>query len=91
MNQTISHPPFNWDGRPYHSLDSWLKKKYHAKVYKLSLDGQMTCPNRDGTLGNRGCIFCSAGGSGEFSVKYQDTSSIARQIQVAKGLVARKG
>ncbi len=56
-----------WEGRPYHSLNAWLKQRFGTKVYKLALDGGMTCPNRDGTLGNRGCIFCSAGGSGDFA------------------------
>lgn len=56
-----------WEGRPYYSLNSWLKQRFGTKVYKLSLDAGMTCPNRDGTLGRRGCIFCSAGGSGEFA------------------------
>lgn len=53
----------------YISLDSYLKKRFGGKVYKLALDGGMTCPNRDGTKGFGGCIFCSSGGSGEFAVK----------------------
>lgn len=53
----------NWNGRPYHSLDWELKHTFGHKVYKLSLDAGLTCPNRDGTLGTRGCIFCSEGGS----------------------------
>ncbi len=58
---------FYWGEKRYHSLDYELKKIYGQKLYKLSLNGGMTCPNRDGTLGNRGCIFCSAGGSGDFA------------------------
>ena len=50
-----------WSGKPYHSLDFELKKTFGRKVYKLALDGGMTCPNRDGTLGTGGCIFCSEG------------------------------
>ena len=57
----------NWNGRPYHSLDWELKHTFGHKVYKLSLDAGLTCPNRDGTLGTRGCIFCSEGGSGDFA------------------------
>lgn len=53
--------------RPYHSLNDEMKMRFGTKVYKLALDGGMTCPNRDGTLGTRGCIFCSAGGSGDFA------------------------
>lgn len=58
----------NWNGKPYHSLDYEMKQRFGTKVYKIALDGGMTCPNRDGTLGTRGCIFCSEGGSGEFAV-----------------------
>ena len=57
----------DWNGKPYHSLDYEMKKTFGTKVYKIVLDGGMTCPNRDGTLGSRGCIFCSAGGSGDFA------------------------
>jgi len=53
----------------YISLDTYLKNRFGEKVYKLALDGGMTCPNRDGTKGFGGCIFCSSGGSGEFAVK----------------------
>lgn len=58
-----------YGGERYYSLNYYLKKRFGEKVYKLALDGGMTCPNRDGTLENRGCIFCSAGGSGDFAVK----------------------
>lgn len=58
----------NWNGKPYHSLDFEMKSRFGQKVYKIALDGRMTCPNRDGTLGSRGCIFCSEGGSGDFAV-----------------------
>lgn len=57
----------NWNGKPYHSLDFEMKSRFGQKVYKIALDGRMTCPNRDGTLGTRGCIFCSEGGSGDFA------------------------
>ena len=56
-----------WNGKPYHSLDYELRQQFGQKIYKLSLDGGMSCPNRDGTLGERGCIFCSQGGSGDFA------------------------
>ena len=52
----------------FYSLSDYLKQKFNTKVYKLALDGGMTCPNRDGTKGSRGCIFCSQGGSGDFAV-----------------------
>ena len=59
--------PMLWGGRRYYSLDYYLKQTFHEKLYKLSLNGGMTCPNRDGTIGTGGCIFCSEGGSGDFA------------------------
>lgn len=56
-----------WNGRRYYSLDCYLKRTFGKKLYKLSLDGGMSCPNRDGRISSGGCIFCSAGGSGEFT------------------------
>ena len=78
----------DWGGKPYHSLDYELKKQFGKKIYKISLDGGMTCPNRDGTLGTGGCIFCSAGGSGDFAEKR--TSSLKEQMDLAKTRVSRK-
>ena len=57
----------DWHGKPYYSLDAWCKNTYQHKCYKVALNAHMSCPNRDGTLGTRGCIFCSAGGSGDFA------------------------
>ena len=51
----------------YHALGQALRARFGCKVYRLSLDAGMSCPNRDGTIGTRGCIFCS--GSGEFAAK----------------------
>ncbi|HCY60513.1 MAG TPA: TIGR01212 family radical SAM protein [Lachnoclostridium sp.] len=78
----------DWGGKPYHSLYYELKKQFGKKIYKISLDGGMTCPNRDGTLGTGGCIFCSAGGSGDFAEKR--TSSLKEQMDLAKTRVRRK-
>ncbi len=72
----------------YYSLNEYLKQTFGEKVYKLSLDGGMTCPNRDGTLGTRGCIFCSAGGSGEFAACRELT--VTQQLEQAKQRVAAK-
>ena len=72
----------------YYSLNEYLKKTFGEKVYKISLDGGMTCPNRDGTLGNRGCIFCSGGGSGEFAANR--SLSISSQIEQAKLRITKK-
>lgn len=78
----------DWSGKPYHSLDHYLKTTFGTKVYKLALDGGMTCPNRDGTIGTGGCIFCSEGGSGDFAAKR--TGSIREQVDAAKARVAGK-
>ena len=51
----------------YNALNDYLRARFGRKVYKLSLRGVTTCPNRDGTVGTRGCIFCSDSGSGEFA------------------------
>lgn len=66
----------------YYSLNEYLKESFSEKVYKISLNGGMTCPNRDGTLSNKGCIFCSKGGSGEFSAN--KLLSVTEQIEQAK-------
>lgn len=69
----------------YRSLSESLKETFGCKVYKLSLDGGMTCPNRDGTVGTRGCIFCS--GAGEFAAAGEN---VAQQITLAKKRVEQK-
>lgn len=79
-----------WNEKPYHSLDYEMKQTYGHKIYKLALDGGMTCPNRDGTLGRHGCIFCSGGGSGEFAESLASHPSVTEQIKAAKALVERK-
>lgn len=70
------------------TLSKHLKEMFGCKVYKLSLDGGMTCPNRDGTVGSKGCIFCSEDGSGEFAEKC--CGDIATQLENAKKRVESK-
>ena len=72
----------------YYSLNEYLQKTFGEKVYKISLNGGMTCPNRDGTLGSRGCIFCSEGGSGEFAAC--GMLPVKEQIEQAKRRIAQK-
>ena len=72
----------------YYSLNEYLKDEFGEKLYKISLNGNMTCPNRDGTLGNRGCIFCSAGGSGDFAPN--GSMTLDAQIENAKARVKGK-
>ena len=79
-----------WHGRPYYSLDAFLKNTYGEKLYKIAVYAGFTCPNRDGTLGSGGCIFCSAGGSGEFAVKTADHPSVTDQIETGLALFAHK-
>lgn len=71
----------------YKSVNDYYKQKFGYKVYKLSIDGGFTCPNRDGTIGTGGCIFCSALGSGEFAEK---GNSITEQLERAKTKVEKK-
>ncbi|MBQ9579985.1 MAG: TIGR01212 family radical SAM protein [Lachnospiraceae bacterium] len=69
-------------------LNDYLVDRFGCKVYKIALSGGFTCPNRDGTLDTRGCIFCSEGGSGEFS---EDSAfSITEQIERGKTRIASK-
>ena len=70
------------------TANDYYKDKFGCKVYKLSLDGGFTCPNRDGTLGFGGCAFCTPEGSGEFAEK--PGQGIARQLEGAKARVADK-
>lgn len=72
----------------YRDLNTYYKERFGCKIYKLSLDGGMTCPNRDGTKGTSGCIFCSEKGSGEFSAPFCE--DIALQLEQAKKLVEHK-
>lgn len=80
--------PDFWLDRPYYSLDAYCKHRFQHKVYKIALDAGLTCPNRDGTLDHRGCIFCSAGGSGDFAVKPMDT--VAEQLKTGQQMFGKK-
>ena len=70
------------------TLNAYLRNRFGCKVYKLALNGGFTCPNRDGKIDTRGCIFCSAGGSGEFASDSKD--SVTKQIEDAKKRVEKK-
>ncbi len=73
---------------PYHSLNNYLKERFGCKVLKVSLDAGCTCPNRDGTLDTRGCIFCSAGGSGDFAG--DRALSVKEQLEQGKEFIKAK-
>lgn len=85
MNSSSSHTPAPhkdlWQGKPYYSLDAFCKNTYGEKLYKIALNAGMTCPNRDGTLDHRGCIFCSAGGSGDFAVPLRSYSALESRVR----------
>lgn len=72
----------------YTTLNDHYRERFGCKVYKLALDGGFTCPNRDGTLDNRGCIFCSALGGGEFAEG--PCGSVSQQLAQAKKRVQSK-
>ena len=72
----------------YYSFNRYLRNRFGCKVYKISINGGFTCPNRDGTCGTRGCIFCSAGGSGDFAESPE--LSITQQIEKGKERVKNK-
>lgn len=72
----------------YITLNEYLKKQFGTKVYKLALSAATTCPNRDGTVGKGGCIFCGEDGSGSFASPV--TMSITEQIETAKAKIKSK-
>ena len=76
-----------FDYMHYYSINDYCRETFGKKLYRLSLDGGFTCPTRDGTLGDRGCIFCSRAGAGEFAARGQDLDA---QIEEAKARVAAK-
>ena len=71
----------DWHGKPYYSIDAYCKNTYGEKLYKIAVNTGLGCPNRDGRSGTGGCIFCSAGGSGDFAVDYSLQHSISDQLQ----------
>lgn len=77
-----------WGEKRYYSLDYYLRETYGEKFYKISLNGRMSCPNRDGRISRRGCIFCSQGGSGDFAA--ESRLSVTEQIETGKNQVAAK-
>lgn len=77
-----------WEDKRYRSFSYEMKKIFGSKIIKLSLDGGFTCPNRDGTLGSKGCIFCGEEGSGEFAASR--TLDIESQIKNQKEILSKK-
>ena len=77
-----------WNDKRYHTLDFEMKKIFGEKAIKLSIDGNFTCPNRDGTISDRGCIFCSERGSGDFTS--DRNKPISTQISEQKQFMSKK-
>lgn len=77
-----------WDGKRYHSLNYFLRNKFGEKVFKISLDGGFSCPNRDGKISSGGCLFCSERGSGDYAGNRE--LSITKQFQDIKKMMAQK-
>lgn len=77
-----------WNGKRYHSLNYFLRHKFGEKVYKISLDGGFSCPNRDGTISKGGCLFCSERGSGDFAGDRD--FSISKQFIEIEDMMAKK-
>lgn len=76
------------ENKPYRSLNEYYREIFGRKTAKISLDGGFTCPNRDGTRGTRGCLFCSSGGSGDFAENA--ALSITEQIERGKAQTSEK-
>lgn len=74
----------------YYSLNDYLKKTYGEKIYKIAIDAGLSCPNRDGKIDTKGCIFCSAGGSGDFAVSRKDFPTVSKQIEAGISLFSGK-
>lgn len=79
---------FNITKKHYHTLDYYLKSKYNKKVFKVPLNASFTCPNRDGSKGKGGCIFCSAVGSGDFAGNPKE--SLMNQFNQVKSVINQK-
>ena len=77
-----------WNGKRYHSLNYFLRNKFGEKVFKISLDGGFSCPNRDGTISKGGCVFCSERGSGDFAGNR--CTSIHKQFEDIKIMMNKK-
>ncbi|HHU56463.1 MAG TPA: TIGR01212 family radical SAM protein [Acholeplasmataceae bacterium] len=72
----------------YYTLNYYLKKRFKKKVFKVALNGNFTCPNRDGSISTKGCIFCSEKGSGDFAGNVED--SLQDQFNMVKNIIHQK-
>lgn len=79
---------YTLDNKRYHTLNYYYKNKYGTKVFKVSLNGGFTCPNKDGTVGTKGCIYCSKLGSGDFAGN--KSKDIVTQFNEVKNIMLKK-
>ncbi len=70
-----------WGNKRYFTFNYYLQNKFSSKVFKVPLDAGFTCPNRDGKVGVGGCIYCSARGSGDFTIRKDDLTKQFRQVK----------
>lgn len=80
---------YSLDNKRYHTYNYYLKNKYHQKVAKVALNADFTCPNRDGTKGYGGCIFCSSSGSGDYAGNVHD--HLEKQFQTISQVMKENG
>lgn len=80
--------PYSDSNKRYHTLDYFYKHKFKSKVFKVSLNAGLTCPNIDGTVGTGGCIYCSSLGSGEYAGKPEE--SLLKQFEEVKNVMLKK-
>ena len=85
MKNTFKYSDSN---KRYHTLDYFYKKKFNSKVFKVSLNAGFTCPNKDGKVGTRGCIYCSSSGSGDYAGNPND--NLIKQFNEVKEIMSRK-
>ena len=79
---------YSYNNKRYHTLDYFYKNKFNSKVFKVSLDAGFTCPNIDGTVGTKGCIYCSNKGSGEFAGDKNEC--LTKQFNTIKNIMEHK-
>ena len=84
----INNFKYSDSNKRYHTLDYFYKNKFGSKVFKVSLNGGFTCPNRDGKVGTKGCIFCSDLGSGDYAGNIKD--DLSKQFEDVKLIMSRK-
>ena len=85
---TINAPTFNETDKRYNQFSAFLKNKFGAKVYKITIDAGFSCPNRDGTISSGGCIFCDE--SGSFSQAHSNILPVAEQIKTGAETLSKR-